>query len=132
MHRNVVETVTLDGDVEVICEVPNNPSGLGWLPDGQMLVVSMVDRKVMRLDPDGELVVHADLWDLAAFHCNDMVVSAAGVAYVGNFGFDLHSRGPEALSPAEVVRVDVDGSASVVASNLLFPTARSLLRTTPR
>ena len=55
-----------------------------------MLVVSMRDRKVMRLDPDG-LVEHADLSGIATFDCNDMVVDAVGRAYVGNFGFDLHT-----------------------------------------
>src|SRR3546814_6855153 len=68
-----VVAVGLDGRRETIVKVPEQPSGLGWLPDGRLLVVSMKDRKVMRLDPDG-LKVHADLWDLAAFNCNDMIV----------------------------------------------------------
>ena len=68
---------------------PGQPSGLGWLPDGTLLVVSMTDRRVLRFEHD-RLVVHAELGDIATFHCNDMVVDADGRAYVGNFGFDLH------------------------------------------
>ena len=75
MHRHVVETVDLDGSRETVCEVPGRPSGLGWLPDGRMLVVSMTDRRVLRLEPGGDLVEHADLSGLASEQCNDMVVA---------------------------------------------------------
>jgi sugar lactone lactonase YvrE len=119
MHRRVVEAVDLDGRVETIVEVPNDPSGLGWLPDGRLLVVSMRDRTLQRLEPDGSLVTHADLWNLASYHCNDMVVDGRGRAYVGNFGFDLHAGGPPAF--AELVLVEPDGSARVVADRMKFP-----------
>lgn len=107
-----------DGKFETVVEVPNQPSGLGWLPDGRMLVVSMKDRRVMRLE-DGGLLEHADLSDLTTGHANDMVVDAAGRAYVGNFGFDLMGGG--APGPANLVRVDPDGSARVAAEGMLFP-----------
>ena len=71
---------------------PECPSGLGWLPDGRLLVVSMHDRRLLRLDPDG-LTEVADLSELATWHCNDMVVDAVGRAYIGNFGFDLDGGG---------------------------------------
>ena len=87
-HR--VATVGSDGEVETVVEVPGQPSGLGWLPDGRLLVVSMRDLRVLRLEPDGELVEHADLSGVATFLANDMVVDRHGRAYVGNFGFDLH------------------------------------------
>jgi sugar lactone lactonase YvrE len=119
MHRQVVEAVTLDGERETICEVPKDPSGLGFLPDGRLLVVSMQDRRLLRLEPDGELVEHANLWDLASFHLNDMVVDRTGRAYVGNFGFDLHGGGSPAL--AELIAVEPDGTARVVAGDLKFP-----------
>ncbi len=106
------------GQVETICEVPHQPSGLGWLPDGRMLVVSMTDRRVLRLETDG-LVEHADLSHLATFHTNDMVVDDQGRAYVGNFGSDLAAGGmPE---PAALILVTPDGQSRIVAEDLLFP-----------
>jgi sugar lactone lactonase YvrE len=98
--------------------VPKWPSGLGWLPDGDLLVVSMTDRRLLRFD-GSMLRLHADLADLASFHCNDMVVDASGRAYVGNFGFDLHAQ--KKPRPAELICVEPDGSARVVARDLRFP-----------
>src|SRR5262245_26946098 len=89
-HDKRVVAMTVDGEPETIVEVPQQPSGLGWLPDGRMLVVSMLDRRVLRLEADGKLVLHADLRDLAPGTCNDMVVDGRGCAYVGNFGFDMY------------------------------------------
>ena len=75
--------------------------GLGWMPDGSMLIVSMHKRQVLRRTADGTISVHADLNGVAGWHCNDMVVDARGRAYVGNFGFDLDAamaqRGPEGV-----------------------------------
>ncbi len=118
MHAHRVIAVDLAGKSEVICEVPNQPSGLGWLPDGRMLVVSMTDRRLLRLDRDG-LKVAADLSGLASFHCNDMVVDAKGRAYIGNFGFDLHAGAKPQF--AEIVIVTPDGEARVVAEEMRFP-----------
>jgi sugar lactone lactonase YvrE len=119
MHRHVVETVDLDGEREAVCVVEGRPSGLGWLPDGRMLVVSMTDRRILRLEPDGDLVEHADLSGLASNQCNDMVVGPDGTAYVGNFGFDLHAGDP--FRPAELVSVAVDGTARVEDDTMEFP-----------
>src|SRR5207244_2883997 len=83
----------------------------GWLPDGRLLVVSMTDRRLLRLDPGG-LTVAADLAALASFHCNDMVVDARGRAYVGNFGFDLHAAAP--FHAAELVLVPPGAAPRVV------------------
>ncbi len=118
MHAHTVNAVDLDGRREVIAEVAANPSGLGWLPDGRMLVVSMTDRKLLRLEAGG-LKLHADLSALASCHCNDMVVDGSGRAYVGNFGYDFFIG--EAQKPAELVMVDPSGAARVVASDLMFP-----------
>jgi sugar lactone lactonase YvrE len=115
-HR--VLAMDAGGQVETVCEVPHQPSGLGWLPDGRMLVVSMIDRRVLRLEADG-LVEHADLSHLATFHTNDMVVDDQGRAYVGNFGSDLAAGGmPE---PAALILVTPDGQPRIVAEDLLFP-----------
>ena len=118
MHAHRVIAVDLAGRTETICEVPTWPSGLGWLPDGRMLVVSMTDRRLLRLDRDG-LKVAADLSQLASFHCNDMVVDAHGRAYIGNFGFDLHAGSAPRL--AAIVMVEHNGAARVVADQMRFP-----------
>ena len=118
MHAHKVCTVDLNGQKQEIVEVAAWPSGLGWLPDGLLLIVSMTDRKLLRLE-DGQLKLHADLSGLASFHCNDMVVDGVGRAYVGNFGYDLLSNAPQ--KPAELVLVNPDGSARVVAQGLDFP-----------
>ncbi|MFF1739098.1 SMP-30/gluconolactonase/LRE family protein [Streptomyces mirabilis] len=88
-HGTVHRWDTL-GKPETVVEVPGRAGGLGWLPDGRMLVVSMDGRRVHRQEPDGSLVVHADLGDIAGGPVNDMLVDGQGRAYVGNFGFDYH------------------------------------------
>ncbi|MCP4752495.1 MAG: SMP-30/gluconolactonase/LRE family protein [Proteobacteria bacterium] len=118
MNAQRVMTVDLAGTLETIAVVPQSPSGLGWLPDGRLLVVSMADRRLLRLEADGLKEV-ANLWELASHHCNDMVVDGQGRAYIGNFGFDLGTG--EAVKPAEMIMVTPDGEARVVADELLFP-----------
>ncbi len=119
MQAYQVMTVDLDGNAEKIVKVPGQPSGLGWLPNGQMLIVSMLDRRLMRLDPEG-LTEVADLSKLASFHCNDMVVDREGRSYIGNFGFDLGVH-PFVPKPAEIVLVMPDGDSRVVADEMIFP-----------
>src|SRR5881398_1447900 len=118
MHDDRVLAVGLDGRVDRILDVPAQPSGLGWLPDGRLLVVSMTDRKVLRVDPGG-LAVHGDLSGIATFHCNDMVVDGQGRAYVGNSGFDFES-GAQVVHAA-LALVDPDGSVRVAAEGLALP-----------
>jgi sugar lactone lactonase YvrE len=113
-----VMAVDMNGKAEVIVEVPQQPSGLGWLPDGKMLIVSMLDRRLLRLDAES-LVEVVDLSDLASFHCNDMVVDHYGRAYIGNFGFDLNGQKP--FAPAEIILVTPEGKARVVADEMAFP-----------
>ena len=100
-------------------EVEGQPSGMGWLPDGSLLVVSMLDHRVLRRSLEGSVSVHADVSEFCTGHLNDMVVSADGRAYAGNFGFDLMGGGDPV--PAALIRVDPDGSASVAAEDLLVP-----------
>ncbi|MEV1292646.1 SMP-30/gluconolactonase/LRE family protein [Pseudonocardia sp. NPDC049635] len=117
-HR--VLSVAEDGsDQRLEAEVPQQPSGIGWLPDGRLLVVSMRDARVLRREHDGTLVTHADVSAHTGGHLNDMVVDAQGRAYAGNFGFDLMGGAP--LQTASLVRVDPDGSVAVVADDLWFP-----------
>ncbi len=113
-----VMSVNPTGKSEKIIEVEGSPSGLGWLPDGRLQVVSMLDRRLLRLDA-GELIEVADLGHLASFHCNDMVMDHQGQAYVGNFGFDFAANEP--VKPAEIIMVTPEGDARIVAEDLLFP-----------
>lgn len=111
--------ITLDekGDSEIVVEMQDLTSGLGFLPDGRLLVVSMQNRRLMRLDPDG-LNIHADMSKLTEFYCNDCVTDALGRTYVGNWG----SKTPEPPSdPTCLILVTKDGEARIVAEDLHFP-----------
>lgn len=113
-----VMTVDNSGNVETIIKVPKRPSGLGWLPDGILLIVSMEDRRLLRLDGKNFTEV-ADLSKLATFHCNDMVVDKLGRAYIGNFGFDYVNQKPFAL--AKIILVKPEGVVQVIADKMAFP-----------
>lgn len=118
-YTHQVCAVSLDGHVEPILEVPNQPSGLGWLPDGRLLAVSMRDHTILRREKSGEIVVHADVSSVATGLLNDMVVDADGRCYVGNFGFDL--MGGAAVQATPIALVQPDGSVSVASEPLFFP-----------
>jgi len=125
-HR--ICSVSLDGDLRTELELEGRPSGLGWMPDGSLLVVRMELRQVWRRWPDGRFELHADLTNHSAHLCNDMVVDGVGRAYVGNFGFDLdaeiHARGPESVIAAHprtcLALVQADGSVSDAAPGERF------------
>ncbi|MCH8195757.1 MAG: SMP-30/gluconolactonase/LRE family protein [Chloroflexi bacterium] len=116
MHAHKVMTVDLQGRTEDVATVPQRPSGLGFLPDGRMLVVSMLDKRLLRLDPGG-LTTVADLAGLCDGDANDMVVDSQGRAYVGYLGFEMG----EEFKLASIVMVEPDGSARVVADELSIP-----------
>lgn len=119
-HQRSISSVGTDGDRRVEHgDLPDRPSGLGWMPDGDLLVVFMTRRMLMRIGADGHLTVHADLDRVAEWHCNDMVVNANGDAYVGNFGFDLEARAR--FAPATLALVKPDGSVHAAATDLRFP-----------
>jgi sugar lactone lactonase YvrE len=108
------------GDRRQEAKVKAQPSGLGWDPDGALLIVSMLDHLLLRRHPEtGSLEQMADLTTLAGGPSNDMVVDAAGRAWVGDFGFDYWG-GADPVSTS-LARVDPDGTVSVVANDLLFP-----------
>lgn len=119
-HQRTIYAVDGNGAREAVhAGLPDEPSGLGWLPDGTLLAVFTQSRRVMRAVDPGRFAVHADLGHIATFHCNDMVVDARGNAYVGNFGYDLHGGADPA--PADLALVRPDGSAERVARGLQFP-----------
>ena len=116
-HR--VYTVTADGRRETVLDLGDEqPSGLGWLPDGDLLIVGMLGRRILRYDGTG-VRVHAELAHIATSHCNDMVVDHQGNAYVGNFGFDYGAG--QASVGAALALVRPDGSTLAVAEDLQFP-----------
>ena len=117
-YKHEVVSVDMDGKRETVVRVPNQPSGLGWDPQGRLTIVSMLDKKLLRLDGD-TLNEVADLGALAGGPCNDMVIDADGGAYVGNFGFD-ETKGEEPRNTA-LARVDPNGAVSVAAEDVSFP-----------
>lgn len=119
-YTQAIYSMKQDGsDVREEVKVPAQPSGLGWLPDGRLLYVSMKDRKIMRRERDGSLIVHADVADHVGGHPNDMVVDSEGRAWLGNFGFDLMGGAP--MESADLLRIDPDGKVTNVAKGLQFP-----------
>ena len=117
-YSHKVFSLDMDGNSEVIVEVPAQPSGLGWMPDGTMLIVSMKDKKLLRFNKN-TLSEVADLSNLAGFHCNDMVVDDQGNAYIGNFGFNTYSG--EEIRPANLILVRPGEDPCLAADDLLFP-----------
>jgi sugar lactone lactonase YvrE len=110
-------------------EVAGQPSGLGWTTDGDLLCVSAVDQRVVRFR-DGVATTFADISPYCGFWANDMVVSNAGHAYVGSFGFDLDSelaaRGIDGLfawppPTTNLVVLSPDGDVVQVIADMAFP-----------
>jgi sugar lactone lactonase YvrE len=120
-YRHAVLSVTPDGTSEEVLTLPGDgqTSGLGWLPDGSLLVVSMRDRRLLRRTPDGDVSEYADLSPYCTDHLNDLVVAADGTAYAGSFGFDIMAGADGASAP--LLRVDADGTVAVAAEDLHFP-----------
>lgn len=107
-----------DGDT-VVVRTEHSPSGLGWTDDGELLISSMEDRKLLRADSSGCLTTFAELGSYTPNPINDLVTDVDGRAYIGEFGFDLHGGGE--LATGMIVRIEPDGSHGVAADDLLFP-----------
>jgi sugar lactone lactonase YvrE len=118
MHGRAAWRLAPDGRAGKIGEFDDEVSGLGWLPDGTMLVVSMSQRHLLRLK-DGRAEVAVDLSAHVPNRINDMVIDAAGRAYVGNFGFNLFAG--EEPRPTGLACVDPGGQVRMVAGELNFP-----------
>ena len=128
-YAHAVKSVSLSGDLRTEFEIDDQPSGLGWMPDGSMLVVGMTKRQVLRRAGDGTIAVHADLSNLATYHCNDMVVDEDGRAFVGNFGFNLdEAMATQSVEDvianhqtAKLACISPSGTVRVAADDMHFP-----------
>jgi len=124
MHGGAVYNVDLSGQLTRVVEVPNQPSGIGFMPDGTLLIVSMKDRRILRWR-DGQLSLHANLMGhYARGELNDMIVAADGSAYVGQHGSDTYAGEPQV--PTTLILVTPDGAHRAVASDLMMPNGMAL------
>ena len=136
-YKHQVSSAAPDGSTRVELEIDDQPSGLGWLPDGRLLVVAMISQRLLRREKDGRVSLHADLKPHAKFHANDMLVDAHGNAFIGCFGFDLDKfiaeEGPRALwegdgpPTAPIIHVSPEGKARVASPNHKFPNGMALI-----
>ena len=118
-----VFSLAADGTPTVEAEVASFPMCIDFLPDGRLLVVSSADRQLLRREPDGSLVPHADLAPISTKPWNDIVVDGRGNAYVNSIGFDFPE---EEFAPGIVVLVTPDGSLTEVADGLAFPNGMAI------
>lgn len=123
-HTRRVLAFDADGTMEEVASVAGQPGGLGFAPDGSLLVASMTDRRLLRADGAGALDEVADLSGLAAWNLNDMLVDRHGRAYVGQFGFDVPAD-PQ-IAASDLALVEPDGSVRIVAEDLVFPNGMAL------
>ena len=127
-YERAVRSLGPAGDLRTELQLQCQPSGLGWLPDGSLLVVDMEEHRIFRHGPGG-LADYASLAPYSRHLANDMVVAADGRAFVGNFGFDLDAalaeRGPEAVlaehPTTNLITVAADGRVAVAAEGMSFP-----------
>ena len=108
------------GHISLVHRFPTGeePAGLGWLPNGDLLVAGMARRVIHRVS-DGRAAVHADVKSLAPYQINDMIVTSDGTAFVTQLGFDLDAApNPQ---PTVVIRVDPDGTTTTAADDLMVP-----------
>jgi sugar lactone lactonase YvrE len=111
-----IVAVGLDGSVEVVARVASLPLCSAWLPNGRLVIVSSVDGRLLRREPDGTLEMHADLgrpgW-------NDIVADGRGNVYVNGAG--SNPMAGEAFKPGSVLLAAADGSVRQVADDIAFP-----------
>lgn len=125
MHGHRVISTDLNGEVRTEVEmIDDEPSGLGWLSDGQLLVVAMESQQLRRVEPDGSLAVHADLSSIARGSLNDMISATDGMAYVGDMGNRIQEGGDR--QPGQTIAVRPDGTWFVAADELESPNGHIL------
>ena len=134
-YDRAVYRLEADDSVTTICELPDFVSGLGFMPGGDLLYVSVTEHKLYRRGTDGSVTEHADMNALVSHNCNDMLVDEQGRAYVGNFGFDVPpTKTVGELEPGQQIRstsilmATPEGSVSVAGSGLIFPNGMARTR----
>jgi sugar lactone lactonase YvrE len=112
-----------DGGHEVVVTVESFPMCIDFLPDGRLVVVDSTQQRLLRREPDGSMITHADLAPVSAKPWNDLVIDATGNAYVNNIGFDFPGGEP---APGLVALVTPDGVARTIADDLAFPNGMAI------
>jgi sugar lactone lactonase YvrE len=126
MHDHRVISTALDGRADTVVRIDDDePSGLGWLPDGRLLVVAMETQRLLRVETDGTVATHADLSSAARGSLNDMIVAADGTAYIGDMGVRIHELGAERRA-GQTFRVAPDGAWECAADDLQSPNGHIL------
>ena len=111
------------GGHEVVVSVPSFPMCIDFLPDGRLLVVDSARRQLLRREPDGSMVTHADLAPISDKPWNDIVVGADGNAYVNTIGFDFPGGEP---APGSIALAAPGGAVRLVAGDLAFPNGMAI------
>lgn len=125
MHGHRVVSTDLAGTTRTEAEIDDDePSGLGWLPDGRLLVVAMETQQLRVVGDDGAVTVHADLSTVARGSLNDMIVTKDGTAYIGDMGNRIQEGGER--RPGQSIAVRADGSWFVAADGLESPNGHVL------
>lgn len=126
MHTGDVFTLNPDSaELQKLFVIDDQPSGMGWLPDGSLLLSQMLSRTVLRRFPDGSSKVHADLSDLSAYPINELVVDEFGNSFIGTFGYDIYAGAPRL--PGSVYLITPNGEISLAADQFDFPNGSVIL-----
>jgi sugar lactone lactonase YvrE len=107
-------------ELQIVCHAPGRPAGMGFMPDGRLLLATALDKKLWWVSPDGELELALDVADLVVGVLNDMIVDPTGRAWFGDTGFDL-LRGEPARPGALLTWIPGETTARVAASDIEFP-----------
>jgi sugar lactone lactonase YvrE len=134
IHGHQVHRVTLDESGPtlgvksdtIVADFEDAPSGLGWLPDGSLLVVAMESQQLLKVDSAGQISVQADCSKLARGSLNDMIVRDDGTAYIGDMGARIFSEHPDHSVPGQTLMVTPQGEVSCAADDLGSPNGHIL------
>lgn len=122
-YSRTVQTVTLGGERETVARFDDTPSGLGFTPEGDLLVVLMHSRTIVKVR-EGRISPHADLSALTPAEINDLVVDRRGRAYVSPYGFDVFGGGQPCDTP--LIIVEPDGRPWMSASRFFTPNGMTI------